>query len=137
MIKENKIIRVGVGCWVQNPIGNFLFGHRLSAHGNGTWAPPGGHLEFGESPDQCAARELYEETGIICIPSDFRIIGVTNDIFSDRHYVTIHCYTKLNNCPTPELREPDKCAGWHWLNLQNLPKNLFLSAQNLLNQKVL
>ena len=137
MLDKEKIIRVGVGCWVRNPTGKFLFGNRLSAHGNGMWAPPGGHLEFGESPEQCAARELYEETGILRVPTDFCVIGVTNDIFPDKHYVTIHCRTDLNFTPQPVVREPDKCAGWYWLNLEHLPKNLFLSAQNLLNQKVL
>lgn len=28
-----------------------------------TWEIPGGHIEAGESPDEAAVRELYEETG--------------------------------------------------------------------------
>ena len=28
---------------------------RRGPHGAGTWSPPGGHLDFGESPEQCAA----------------------------------------------------------------------------------
>lgn len=28
-----------------------------------TWEMPGGHIEPGESPDEAARRELYEETG--------------------------------------------------------------------------
>jgi len=134
---ENKIVRVGVGCWIQNPNGQFLFGHRLSKHGNGTWAPPGGHLEYGETPGICAARELYEETGIMCIPNDFKIIGVTNDIFTDKHYVTIHCHTKLDYLPQPQICEPDKCSMWTWFNLNKLPENLFLSAANFLKQKII
>lgn len=136
MSGQEKIVRVGVGCWVEDPIGHFLFGNRLSKHGNGTWAPPGGHLEFGETPESCAARELYEETSILLVPSDFRVIGVTNDVFSDKHYVTIHCHAKLNFLPNPVLKEPNKCSGWYWLGLKHLPDNLFLSAQNLLKQKV-
>ena len=137
MSDKDKIIRVGVGCWIQNSSGLFLFGHRLSQHGNGTWAPAGGHLEFGETPEQCAARETWEETGIFRIPSDFRVIGVTNDIFDDnKHYVTVHCYTHVSRLLQPVVKEPNKCKEWRWFDLDKLPKNLFLSAQNLLKQKV-
>ena len=136
-MSEDKIVRVGVGAWILNPSGQVLFGHRLSKHGTGTWAPPGGHLEFGETPEQCAARETYEETGILLIPEQFKVIGVTNDIFSDKHYVTIHCRSNINFLPTPVIREPDKCSHWGWFNLNFLPENLFLPTQNFLNQKKL
>ncbi len=135
---ENKVVRVGVGCWVQDPNGMVLFGYRLSKHGNGTWAPPGGHLEFGETPEQCAARELIEETNIYLKPNDFRIIGITNDIFPDKHYITIHCHAKLPVFRTAYVKEPDKCSGWYWMNAEYMLKkhqeNLFLPARNLLNQ---
>jgi len=139
MSEKEKIIRVGVGCWIQDPVGQVLFGQRLSKHGNGTWAPPGGHLEFGETPEQCAARETYEETGILRIPNDFSVIGVTNDIFNDKHYVTIHCYTKMNYLPTAVVKEPNKCSGWYWRNPGYMWKRhkdeLFLPAHNFFKSK--
>ena len=31
------------------------------------WFQPGGHIEGGESPVQAAIREVYEETGVLCM----------------------------------------------------------------------
>jgi len=132
-MSENKMVRVGVGCWVFNPKGQLLLGQRLSQHGFGTWAPPGGKLEFGEELQKCAARELEEETGIVVSANQFRQICVTNDVFPDKHYITLH-YVVTGVRAKPKLMEHNKCAGWLWFDLDRLPTNLFLSAQNLLNQ---
>ncbi|MEG2613843.1 MAG: NUDIX domain-containing protein [Alistipes sp.] len=39
-------------------------GEWLMIHRNGRWDLPKGHLEEGETLDQCAAREVSEETGV-------------------------------------------------------------------------
>lgn len=41
-------------------------GRWLMIHRNGRWDLPKGHLEAGESLEQCAAREVEEETGVAC-----------------------------------------------------------------------
>lgn len=56
--------RVGVGVFVLNSQGYILLGKRLGSHGSGTLALPGGHLELHESFEECAIREVLEETGI-------------------------------------------------------------------------
>lgn len=55
----------------------------------GTWGLPGGHLEFGESFETCAAREVLEETGITL--NDVRFLTAVNNIMpaEGKHYVTI------------------------------------------------
>ena len=40
------------------------------------WSFPGGHLEQGESLDECVRREVYEETGIVL--SSVRLQGIIN-----------------------------------------------------------
>jgi 8-oxo-dGTP diphosphatase len=47
----------------------------------GTFALPGGHLEYGESFSQCAARELFEETAIQVHEHDLVYLTAVNTIF--------------------------------------------------------
>jgi 8-oxo-dGTP diphosphatase len=60
----------------------------VRSHG-GLWSTPGGHLDFGETPAACAARETHEETGVRVMNVEF--VAITNDILDDvdKHYVTI------------------------------------------------
>src|SRR5690606_36356971 len=79
-----KIPYVGVGCIVEHNDRLLLVRDR-----RGLWATPGGHLDYGESPFNCAARETKEETGIVVRNISF--VAVTNDVLDDvgKHYVTI------------------------------------------------
>ncbi len=49
--------------------------HRRSD--NNAWALPGGRMEIGESIEQCAVREMFEETGIRTKIK--RLVGVYSD----------------------------------------------------------
>ncbi|WP_194848526.1 nucleotide triphosphate diphosphatase NUDT15 [Candidatus Neptunochlamydia vexilliferae] len=126
--------KIGVGALVLNE-GKILLGKRIHAHGVGTWCPPGGHLEFGETPADCAARELEEETGLIAeeiFPGPW-----TNDIFETegKHYVSL--FMLVNKFQgVLELKEPDKCESWEWFSWDALPSPLFLSLENLVGSGV-
>ncbi len=121
---------VGVGVIITRN-GKILLGKRRNAHGEGTWCCPGGHLEYGETLEACARREVREETGLEIV--DVQRGAFTNDLFAKegKHYVTLYMRA---NCPTgtPAVCEPEKCSAWAWFSPKALPEPLFLPLQNLL-----
>ncbi|MDO8647954.1 MAG: NUDIX hydrolase [Candidatus Diapherotrites archaeon] len=129
---SEKRPKVGVGVLIRNN-GKILFGKRKGAHGEGTWAPPGGHLEFGESIEDCALREVVEEAGIKIKPVESK--SFTNDFFEkeQKHYITLFMVCDFVS-GTPKLLEPEKCEKWEWFSWNELPKPLFLTIQNLKKQ---
>jgi 8-oxo-dGTP diphosphatase len=103
-------VRVGVAVIITHN-NHILLGERIGAHGANTWATPGGHLEFGETVEQCAAREVLEETGLIV--SEITKLDFTNDIFEadNKHYITL--YVKAHYLGgDAEIKEPNKCLQW-------------------------
>ncbi len=112
--------------------GKILLGKRLSSHGSGDWAFPGGHLELNESIVECAKREVFEETGLHI--KNTQHFAYTNDIFKEekKHYVTLFVRSEYDR-GTLELKEPDRCSKWAWFEWEMLPEPLFLSLKNFLN----
>ena len=45
---------------------------KLRGHGAGKVNAPGGHIEVGETPEECAVREAFEEVGITVLSADLR-----------------------------------------------------------------
>jgi 8-oxo-dGTP diphosphatase len=80
----SKTPSVGVGIVITETITKgerVLLLRRKYVHGAGSWSTPGGHLEFGESPEECAIREAKEETGVDITDVKFR--AITNDVLEE------------------------------------------------------
>lgn len=128
-----NIIKVGVGLYILNDKRQLLLGLRKSVHGQGTWCPPGGAMEFGESNAAAATREAKEETGLEIEEAAVKLAGVTNDFFreTNKHYITLHLVTSYHKGEI-KVMEPDKFVEWRWFDFDKLPENLFLPAANFL-----
>ncbi|MCJ8500117.1 nucleotide triphosphate diphosphatase NUDT15 [Desulfatitalea alkaliphila] len=127
---DRKIPLVGVGVIVIRN-GLFLLGLRKGTHGAGTWALPGGHLEYGESVEECARREVREETGLVVRPVARG--PYTSDLFAeaDKHYVTLFVVAACGS-GEPRVLEPDRCEQWRWCRWSDPPRPLFAPLESLL-----
>ena len=64
----NRTLRLATLCYVQRP-GQTLMLHRVKRpndYHQGKWNGLGGKFEPGESPEECVAREVCEESGLLC-----------------------------------------------------------------------
>ncbi len=131
-IAKCKRPRVGLAAVVIQE-GRILLGKRRGVIGDATWAPPGGYLEYGESVEECASRELLEETGLI---ARTLLRGpYTNGLIApgNQHYVTLFVLIS-EFAGEVECREPQKCLGWEWFSLDALPTPLITSFDSFLQE---
>ncbi|PIA31036.1 hypothetical protein AQUCO_05300102v1 [Aquilegia coerulea] len=64
------------------------------------------------------------------------MITITDNIFLEEtkpsHYVTIFVRTAMRDpLQTPQNLEPNKCDGWDWYELNDLPKMLFSPLEKM------
>ncbi len=130
-MSENKIhpTRIGVGVIV-NREGKTLLGKRKGNHGGETWACCGGHLEWGESLEECARRELAEETGLKAV--NLRLGPMISNMIEEKHYITFYMIVDSYEGEVA-LLEPHKCEGWEWFDWHSLPSPLFVPLQGVID----
>ena len=136
MIKENKKVGAGLGVMmIKN--GKVLLGKRhvdpkkadSELHGEGTWTMPGGKLEFGESFEDGARREVLEETGLQL--NEVRVMCVNNDKNEHAHFITIGLFSD-NFSGEPKVMEPDEIVEWQWFDLNDLPTPLYFPSGKII-----
>ena len=88
--------------------GRVLLGRRRAeVTGAGRWAGPSGHAEPGEAPEETAARELFEETGVRAVPE--RLVG----LFWDReHFEVVYAGPTVDHDATASHRPEFSEVEW-------------------------
>lgn len=87
---------------------------------NGKWTQPGGHIEDDETPEECALREVYEETGLrvrllgerFPREDDFiRPLGIQKNRHSDGNVHIDIIYAAIpNNDTKPKINIEEECS---------------------------
>jgi 8-oxo-dGTP diphosphatase len=96
--------------------------------GAGKWTMPGGKLEFGETFEAGAKREVKEETGLTVGRLD--VICVNQDIVEGAHFITIGLLCEEFS-GEPKVMEPDEITQWQWFDLDNLPSPLYFPSAKI------
>ncbi len=114
--------KVGVGVMILKN-GKVLLGKRKGSHGEGEYAFPGGHLEYMESFESCAKREVKEESDMEIKDITFQFLANVTK-YDPKHYVHIGLLAKWQS-GQPKVLEPDKLDSWDWYDLDDLPQPIF------------
>ena len=89
----------------------------------GCWAFPGGFMNMDETTEQCAKRELEEETGLVL--TDLHQIGAYSKVDRDPRGRTITvAYLAIVDGPLPVTGQDD-AAKAEWFPIDELPPLAF------------
>lgn len=73
--------KIAVLCYLYDAEGRVLMLHRSKMPNQGMYSPIGGKLEveLGESPHDCALREIEEEAGVVLTHEEVRLCGIVSE----------------------------------------------------------
>ena len=133
--------KIGLAIFVLDSTNNkILIGKRMKEK---LFGLPGGKLEYGESFEECANRELLEETNLNIPENRFNYSCSFNCIKKelDYHWVEILMICQITKEEEMHLKnnEPDKCEDWIWVNFEEIQKlnkdnSLFIALSNYLEK---
>jgi 8-oxo-dGTP diphosphatase len=129
-MSQTEKVPVGVGVIIVRR-GKILVGRRTGKNGKHTWSMPGGHLDIGETPEQTAIREVFEETGLGI--ASVKFLAYTNDIFPEqhKHYLTLWMISACDE-GEPHVTASHEMDSFAWVEADDVPLPHFLPYDNLL-----
>lgn len=153
-VKEKKKVGAGFGVIIEKADGPILMGMRhpdpdkadSAFRSAGEWSLPGGKMEWGETFEEGAVREVLEETGIqISGPEAVEVISVHNFMNEHAHFMTVGMLVREAAGATGDawedarVMEPDEIVEWKWVDPRNLPQPLYFPSvgviENYLEKK--
>ena len=120
-------MKIGVEAFICSK-DSLLLGLRKNVYGAGGWGLPGGHLEPNESLKNGLKREIMEELGVDTISIILKVIHLqiqprkNGGCYIHFGYKVV-VKGEINQITLRNVREPDKCQKWQFINVNDLNKN--------------
>ncbi|XP_075533564.1 uncharacterized protein LOC142566600 [Dermacentor variabilis] len=122
-VQQRPFAQVAVFVLDKSKPGRVILGKRKNFLGGGLYQVPCGEIEFGETWEDAACREVFESTAIhVC---DLSVCSVVDTVeqTAGYHAVTVFMRGSVDGSQAaqPEAMQPDLCDSWHWRQWQELP----------------
>lgn len=132
---HQPLILTGAGAAIINDKGEILLGKRSD---NGFWDIPAGSMELGESFEECARREVAEETGLTCGRLDYLMEMSGKDTFytypnGDQIYDAVLFYICFDYSGELKVQE-DEVLEQAFFDLDKLPEPLAPNMAKILKK---
>ena len=112
-------------CLVVNPHDEVLLVRRGGQPYKGCWALPGGFMEMDETLEECAVRELHEETGVVVEPRQLQLVGVFSTVGRDPRGRTVSAAYAVRLQQMVQGQAGDDADAVKWWPISNLPQLAF------------
>ena len=119
------VLLCGAGVIIENPEGEILLQRRADNH---CWGIAGGSIELGESTEEAAKRELFEDTGLIA--DELELFSVFSG--KNQHYIypngdEVHVVDIIYRCKKYHgslRRQEEEVEELRFFPLDAIPENL-------------
>jgi 8-oxo-dGTP diphosphatase len=116
--------KIAVLCYLYDEDNNLLLLHRAKEPNCGKYSPIGGKLEakVGESPHECAIREIREESGVTVEPSEIRLSGMLAETaYEDKTHWLIFLFEVKRAVQHDEIEQMDIDEGvLEWVHVDEV-----------------
>ncbi|WP_164170418.1 NUDIX hydrolase [Ruminococcus flavefaciens] len=136
-IGSRPVIMAGAGVILLNEKNEILLGRRTD---NDYWDYPAGSMEIGESFEECARREVFEETGLTCGKLEYFMELSGEDTFyeypnGDQVYLAVIIYICRDFSGELKVQE-EEVYEQRFFPIDRLPKIPSLKIKSRIFEKV-
>ncbi len=116
--------KIAVLCYVFDERDRLLLLHRANEPNKGLYSPPGGklHMDEGESPAECALREMREELLLDLDFADIHLTGLVSERgFGGQTHWLMFLYEVMHPVTIERMAFDEGELGWHaWDDIRSL-----------------